>query len=38
MRIVLEDAQTSKIKQNLLELYSNFNPSVKWNKKISTGW
>jgi len=38
MRIVLEDAQTSKIKQNLSVLYSNFKSSVKWNKKISTGW
>jgi len=38
MRIVLEDAQTSKVKQKLSELYSNFKSSAKWSKKISTGW
>jgi len=38
MRIVLEDAQTSKVKQKLSVLYSYFNSSVKWSKKISNGW
>jgi len=33
MRIVLEDAQTFKVKQKLSELYSNSKSSVKWQKR-----